>query len=486
MATFKIVVQHQRSDGLYQVYIRLTHNRKSVYLKTDKMVTSKGVIKGTHEVRDPFVLNALDWQIGKWIISLNQKNIMSWSVSQVRDFLLSDAEDVCYSDFARDYILSLSDTLQPSSLNNYYKSVESLENYCGTPKLMFGAMTTQVIQGWIDSMKKTKSAKSLYPIYVKKIFNEGIAKYNDYDNDIVRIKINPWTRVSFHRQAVPNKRAITMEDCRRIFSVVPCDDGERLALDVCKMVLCLAGINVIDLYRMKKKDYYDGILHYERSKTKTKRTDKAYIEMRAPDMLLSTIEKYLSKKNDEFLFDFHQRYNTMAYFNVRIIYFLRRFCKNTLKDEALHITPYTFRHTWATIAQNDVGANYEEIGFALNHISTHKITMGYVKPDFTRAWELNEKVVEKIFFTNDKSKRLEEHHIPVFGEIDEATPLSADAYFMGEVVAHVEGCGYHHTDEVIDRLMDKIGSDVPKQCTVQIKIINKMVNIAKYFERLRE
>jgi hypothetical protein len=42
MATFKIVVQHQRSDGFYQVYIRMTHNRRSLYIKTNKMVGQKG------------------------------------------------------------------------------------------------------------------------------------------------------------------------------------------------------------------------------------------------------------------------------------------------------------------------------------------------------------------------------------------------------------------------------------------------------------
>lgn len=102
---------------------------------------------------------------------------------------------------------------------------------------------------------------------------------------------------------------------------------------------------------------------------------------------------------------------------------LKKFCVNTLKDSELKITPYTFRHTWATIAQNDIGANYEEIGFAMNHISTHKITMGYVKPDFSRAWELNEKVVEKIFFTNDPSRRIQEYHAPVFEKVEK--PLNS-------------------------------------------------------------
>ena len=56
MATFKTCVQKQRSDGFYPVYIRVTHNRKSSYIKTDKRVDKKGLTR-TGEVKDPFVLS---------------------------------------------------------------------------------------------------------------------------------------------------------------------------------------------------------------------------------------------------------------------------------------------------------------------------------------------------------------------------------------------------------------------------------------------
>lgn len=40
---------------------------------------------------------------------------------------------------------------------------------------------------------------------------------------------------------------------------------------------------------------------------------------------------------------------------------------------------YTFRHTWATIAQNDCGANMYEVAFGMNHSHGFNITRGYVK-----------------------------------------------------------------------------------------------------------
>ena len=55
MATFKATVKYQRSDGYYQVYIRVTHNAKIAYMKTDKVVDKKGVTKDK-DIKDPFVM----------------------------------------------------------------------------------------------------------------------------------------------------------------------------------------------------------------------------------------------------------------------------------------------------------------------------------------------------------------------------------------------------------------------------------------------
>lgn len=58
---------------------------------------------------------------------------------------------------------------------------------------------------------------------------------------------------------------------------------------------------------------------------------------------------------------------------------------------------YNFRHSWATIAQNNCGASTAEVGFALNHSSAHRVTEGYIKKDYSPINLLNEKVIECVF-----------------------------------------------------------------------------------------
>lgn len=75
MATFKTVVMKQRVDGSFPVYIRIMHNRKSRYIKTDKIVDFLNIDKKNHEVKDPYVLEACSIKIARFAEILNMQNI---------------------------------------------------------------------------------------------------------------------------------------------------------------------------------------------------------------------------------------------------------------------------------------------------------------------------------------------------------------------------------------------------------------------------
>lgn len=66
--------------------------------------------------------------------------------------------------------------------------------------------------------------------------------------------------------------------------------------DVAKIAFCLGGMYCADLYDLKKEDYSDGVIHYNRAKTKHCRRDSAYMEMRVPDIIKPLFNKYKSSK----------------------------------------------------------------------------------------------------------------------------------------------------------------------------------------------
>lgn len=299
MASFKPTIRYKRPDGYYSVYIRVTHNRKTSYIKTDKIVDAKGFTK-SKDIKDPFVLQSMSILISKYVEMLNKTDISSWSVNEVIEYLKSGTQDISFSEYARKYHDDMFNGGQERNARNYELAYQHLERYAGTKDVKFSHLTSAFINGWIKDLSKTARAKEMYPVCVRQIFRQALQDYNDYDMGIIRITTNPWPKVKIPKADTPEKKAISLEDCRAFFTA-PLPDSDRvfplpeLGRDVAMMVLCLAGINTVDLFSLRKEDYRNGIICYERAKTKKVRSDNVYIEMRVPNIILPLFEKYEDK-----------------------------------------------------------------------------------------------------------------------------------------------------------------------------------------------
>ena len=135
------------------------------------------------------------------------------------------------------------------------------------------------------------------------------------------------------------------------------------------------------------------------------RSDRGYFEIRVPEFLKPTFDKYLSRKaSSPWLFNFHERLSTSDSFSANVNIGIKQIWAKV--DPNYKASLYVFRHSWATIAQNECGATMNEVDFGLNH-SINKMAKVYVKVDYTPAWILNEKVIDFIFFTDKESKFVE-------------------------------------------------------------------------------
>ena len=489
MATFKITVQKQRTDGYWPVYIRVIHHRDSAFMKTDKMVDSKGIVKSTKEVKDPFVRKACDLLITDYIDRLNKVDTSTWSAQDVVKFLKEGTSDVCFSDYARQYQSKMIQEGHARNARTYELAYQNMELYAGSNKVMFSHMTSTFINGWIKSLLSTARAKEQYPVCVRQIFKQALLDYNDYDTGLIRITTNPWPKVKIPKSDNPQHRAITMEECRAFFTAqLPESDRKfplsELGRDVAMMILCLAGINTVDIFFLEKKNYHDGIICYERRKTREARADNAYFEIRVPDILQNIFDKYLDKTDSPFLFNFHKRLSSYDSFNANVNIGIRQICEKVLGlEHGKGYSGYTFRHTWATVAQNECGATLAEIDFGLNHAHKTKLARTYVKIDFTPAWILNEKVIEKIFFTEEKSREHKVEQDTHFERFSFKQLIKGTLYFRGRIISTVEDVGFNNVEDVIKVLMKDLPDTVPTRSLVQIRIENKDKQQTKDYTR---
>lgn len=475
MATMKACVQWARKDGFYPVFIRVNHHRQTLYIKTDKMVTMRELSR-SKEITDPVVMKFCTTLILDYMEKLNRMDIRDWTCRMIVDFLQKGDEDLCFSDYARQHIDRLIDNGQSRNARNYQLALQHMERFFGTTSVKFSQMTSTNMTKWIKSLEQTNRAKEMYPVCMRQVFRAATEELNDYDTGLIRVKTNPWVKVKIPKADRPEKRAISAEDCRRFFAA-PLPESKmksplpELGRDVAMMVLCLAGINTVDLYGLKKEDYHGGIIHYRRAKTMRSRADGAYMEMRVPDIIKPLFEKYASAPDSKWLFNFQDRHSTSDSFSANVNIGIKKICESMGLDKSAWYCVYTFRHTWGTVAQNDCGATLSEVGFGMNH-SQNKVTRGYIKLDFTPAWELNERVVDFIFFSDQASKQgAQEEESSVF-RLSPKMLIKAAAFFQGKCLASFDDIGGSNIDEVIARLVRELPSDIPPRSMVQFKIVN--------------
>ena len=487
MATLKACVQWARKDGFYPVFIRVTQNRATLYIKTDKVVTKNELSKGG-EITDPVVLQFCTKLILDYQRRLNAVDTRTWTAHMVVDYLKNDDADVCFSDYARGHIDRMIDSGHARNARNYELALQHIERFFGTTKVMFSQLTSVNVSRWIKTLEQTNRAKEMYPVCLRQVFKAAVAELNDYDNDIIKVKTNPWVKVKIPQADRPEKRAISAEECRKFFSA-PLPESKfksplpELGRDVAMMVLCLGGINTIDLYELRKADYHGGIIHYRRAKTMRSRSDGAYFEMRVPEIIKPLFDKYAAGADDDYLFDFHRRHTTSDSFCANVNTGIRKVCESMGIAKEDRYSCYTFRHTWGTTAQNDCGASIDEVAFGMNHSAGHTVTRGYIKLDFSPAWRLNEKVIDFIFFSDHVSKQAQKETESNVFRLSPKMLIKAAAFFQGKCLASFEDIGCSCVDEVIGRLVAELPETIPARCMVQFKIVNMDNGKVAVYER---
>lgn len=491
MASFKTVVRGMRNDGLATVYIRITHKQQIAYIKTDKMV-AKSSVDSKGEIRDVFVNSYCSNLILQYAERLNRIDCSAWSAPDVRRFLEGGDMRTSFTEYAMGYIANMINRNQDNNAGVYKAALTSLRRFVGHDVISFKQLTGTVVERWIQSLQSTRRAKSLYPVCLRQVYRHAQDMLGSDAGSPLHGVANPWRGIEIPGKEKTEKRPLSAEECREFFSASIRKESRRayreeLGRDVAMLTLCLAGINTVDLYNLRKKDFTNGIIHYSRSKTKGKRTDEAYFEMRVHPILLGLFDKYAAPEESEYLFWFAERYRSPKLFNVTVNSGIKNLCEDMGLPVGEYYSAYSFRRTWATTAQNDCGATIPEVGFGLNHAGALSVTRGYIKIDFTPAWELNEKVVEFIFFSTAKSKQAQDTSVSRDKQlrVSSRTMVYARAYFRGEVVAEVSDIGFASVDEVIARLALQLPDTIPTGCAVHYRIKDVDADREAVYERIK-
>jgi len=253
MITFKPVIRNIRADGYAAVYIRITKNRESDYIKTN-YIAKKSQLSGT-KLKDFSLISKISVIIEKFVSRLNYEDTELWTLREVINFLMQENNQISFNNYFDIHITKIRNEISEQHIYNYETAFKSFQKFAGKEKFNFSEITSKLINSWIESLSHTARAKNMYPTLLNAVFSAGTKFYNDYERGILRIKNQPFMHVKIPNSNVPEKRAISVENIRKIFNfdVSQCKKQKlaELAKDVALLVFCLAGTNTKDLYDFK-------------------------------------------------------------------------------------------------------------------------------------------------------------------------------------------------------------------------------------------
>lgn len=413
MATFKaeVIGSQKKLDGTWNVKIRITHNRKVRRVSTPWYVTKEQMTKG-YKIKDQRLLATLDETIRKYRERLTAIGISADGMDidiLIPKITTEESEDgIGFFEWADRFVAS------KSSPGVYRNALNSFRNFTGSKEVYFQEITGKDIRAWMQSMPD-KTARNLVP-RLKHIFESGKSEFNDEDTGRFLIPNNPFAKITLPKEEPVRQRAVIVEVIRMV-AMIPDEKRINSALNITRdmflVSFCLIGMNAADIYDMKDC-LKDGVISYERKKTRNKRVDRAFIRVNVPACVMPIVEKYKGatrtfnvyrRYSDELVFD-----NTLAkgmekvrYEVLRIYRMLHPHDRRTDGAIAtdLNIEPFNFyaaRHSWATIARNDMGRDKWMVHEALNHVDKDtKIDDVYIMKDFRNINEANAKVMDYVF-----------------------------------------------------------------------------------------
>lgn len=385
MATITYKIEEPKKDKTRKVSITLSHKgiRKRIHTNItikECDLTKQGKIKSDSLKRNiEDTINTLKNRLYEIEIGLGNKDAdIEWIYSQ----LTGNVKTLDFFEYTRKWIEKSSN----KGKGNYSIMLNSLHRFLKCDTLSFSDINYNLLNNYKDYLTGHPRAQSLYLGCMRHIFNEAIREYNMDDNKV--ITNNPFNSFIIPKSASMTKNRIISDDnLIKLFNF----HGTRrvgMARDCYILSFCLIGMNSVDLYECTS--YSNGILAYDRAKTRDRRTDNAHIEIIVPNIIKPLFDKY---KGDSRVFDFYKKYSNAANFNKHINKGLH-IIADTLSIP--HFDFYSARHTWASIARNRLGIDKYTIHEALNHVSDMSITDIYIQKDYTNINKANEKVIAYI------------------------------------------------------------------------------------------
>lgn len=390
MATITIEIGRQNAKKVRSVSFLVCHNGTKKRIPTeivleDKEVSPAGKIRSAVKAH---YIEGMRRQLQDKLFALSQDLLgREVDAAYIAERITRKGDETDFFKYADEWMKHT----KTKDLRNYRVMLNALERHIGRRALSFQDITFTFLRGFEESLAGKPRAQSQYLGIIRHLFREAMRQYNtDYEQVI---KNDPFMRYRVPKQIIrKGVRALTLEQLLAVYNYK--DEANpwsrsQLARDCFILSFCLMGMNSVDMYECRTLK--DGVIKYNRAKTKDRRDDEAYIEVRVHPFLTELLRKY---KGVGRVFSFRTRYADSAAFNSN----LNRGLKQV--GEAVGIEKLDFyqaRHTFATLSRNLMRFSKSDVDEALNHVGTMAVADIYIQKDFSIINDNNFRLIERVF-----------------------------------------------------------------------------------------
>lgn len=388
-----VVLPHlKKEDGTNFIRIRITHKRKSKYIKTAISVVPEDLKRS----------GALKHQ-GKLDLANEEIKKMRRITDEIPTFTLADMtadEVVGYikaklsqgKRFRLDlvaYGLELAGRMKPSTGELYRTCLRCLRDYFGyNPDI--SELTLAEVRRFEEYVRGRAPRSVLqYMAHIKAVYCKAYKQFNEPDQGIIRIPVNVFDYYEMPKKPTYKHRDIPLEWVQMMIDQrKSLRKAERVAVDTFLISFCLMGMNAEDMHNAPEKVKND-VVHYFRTKTRDSRDDQAEMYVRIEPCLKDIMKDYLGKKR---LFNYSERFRTTNTMTTSINRGLGKWIeRNKLKPSFKF---YSARHTWGTAAGSKAAdLDSSMVTEGLCHSGGNKMDKIYVRKDWEKLWDANAKVL---------------------------------------------------------------------------------------------
>ncbi|RZK39140.1 MAG: recombinase [Pedobacter sp.] len=409
MATIsaRIYKHHKKADGTYNVKVCIFHKAQRRYINTNHYLVGKQLTSKL-KIKDKFIADIVERQLIDYRRTVSElgSKLNSFSSEALRDYLRDKDADINFIAFCDDHIQRTKLEGREGTAHNHSRIRNSLVDYFGRETVSVTEINSAMLfiyERYLKSERKMARINQLGKTVViirppmseiglhnhmrdlRTLFNEARDFYNNEDLEFNRIKHYPFKKYKLGPAPLAKKKNNSIVEILRIRNCIT-EPGSRaeLAKELYILSFLTCGMNAVDLYNCTKDNIRDGRIDYNRTKTKRKRRDDAFISIKIIEEAEPLLKKYIGK--------LQKRYRTYRTLDSALSKGMREICKMTGLNG---VTFYWARYTFANLARNSCRMSKDDVLLAMNHVDmTSRMVDIYIERDWKIVDEVQLNVVQ--------------------------------------------------------------------------------------------